>query len=69
MAKSRLVGPFTQTVRANQSSVDGSMYVQNWDKVPGIGQHQDRVIARELQGQKKTPVGRTTLHKSRVSRS
>lgn len=63
------VGPFTQTVHANQSSPTDSMFMPDWSRDPSIIQHQSRVIAREMQGQKLTPVGRTVLRKTRVSRS
>jgi hypothetical protein len=56
----RKVGPFTDTVRANRTTMadvwDG-MAGQDWFKAPGSTQHHDRVLRRENMGQKKTPKG------------
>ena len=53
------VGPFTQTVRANRTTV-GDIWQglgHDWYKAPGSTQHHDRVLRRENMGQKMTPKG------------
>lgn len=64
MARSKRVGPFTQTVGALNSQPKDA-FLPDYGKQPGARQHLDSVIKRREMGQKLTPMGRTTLRKSR----
>lgn len=55
----RKIGPFTESVRANRTTIGDiwSGLGRKWDKAPGATQHHDRVLRRENMGQKMTPKG------------
>lgn len=55
----RKVGPFTQSTRANRTTMADvwDRLGHEWYEAPGATQHHDRVLRRENMGQKKTPPG------------
>lgn len=60
MASIKKVGAFTQTVGALNSRYEDS-FLPKQGQAPGGAQHLPRVEKRERMGQKKTPIGRSTL--------
>jgi hypothetical protein len=63
--KSRVVGGFTDTVKAQYMDPSGpDCFVPGWDKSPGGAQAMDHIRPRARMGQKLTPIGRGTLFKA-----
>lgn len=59
----KIINPGNRTNRAELSR-PSDWFTPDWDKDAGAMQHRRKIEERAAMGQKKTPVGRTTIGKN-----